>query len=65
MPAGSDITSFDQLKGKRVGIPGPSGFGMFSVAKALEKGGLTIEDVEPVYLPPPATAAAFAARTFA
>ena len=48
------------LKGKRVGIPGPSGFGMFSVAKALEKGGLTIEDVEPVYLPPPATAAAFA-----
>ena len=48
------------LKGKRIGIPGPGGFGMYSVAKALEKGGLTIADVEPVYLPPPATAAAFA-----
>ncbi|MDO5643205.1 MAG: ABC transporter substrate-binding protein, partial [Paracoccus sp. (in: a-proteobacteria)] len=48
------------LKGKRIGIPGPGGFGMFSTAKALEKGGLTIEDIEPVFLPPPATAAAFA-----
>lgn len=48
------------LKGKRVGIPGPGGFGLYSVAKALEKGGLTLEDVEVVYLPPPATAAAFA-----
>lgn len=54
------IKSVADLKGKRVGIPGPGGFGMFSVAKALEKGGLTIEDVEAVYLPPPATAAAFA-----
>lgn len=54
------IRSVVDLKGKRVGIPGPGGFGMFSVAKALEKGGLTIEDVEPIYLPPPATAAAFA-----
>ncbi|MFC4671761.1 ABC transporter substrate-binding protein [Seohaeicola nanhaiensis] len=54
------IKSVVDLKGKRVGIPGPGGFGMFSVAKALEKGGLTIEDVEAVYLPPPATAAAFA-----
>lgn len=48
------------LKGKRIGIPGPGGFGMFSVGKALEKGGLTFDDVEPVFLPPPATAAAFA-----
>lgn len=48
------------LRGKRVGIPGPGGFGMFSVAKALEKGGLTVDDVEAVFLPPPATAAAFA-----
>lgn len=54
------IKAVADLKGKRVGIPGPGGFGMFSVAKALEKGGLTIEDVEAVYLPPPATAAAFA-----
>lgn len=48
------------LKGKRIGIPGPGGFGLYSVAKALEKGGLTLDDVEAVYLPPPATAAAFA-----
>jgi NitT/TauT family transport system substrate-binding protein len=54
------IRSVKDLKGKRVGIPGPGGFGMYSVAKALEKGGLTVEDVEAVYLPPPATAAAFA-----
>lgn len=54
------IRSVADLKGKRVGIPGPGGFGMYSVAKALEKGGLTVDDVEAVYLPPPATAAAFA-----
>ncbi|MBX3530624.1 MAG: ABC transporter substrate-binding protein [Rhizobiaceae bacterium] len=54
------IRKVEDLKGKRVGIPGPGGFGMYSVAKALEKGGLTLNDVEPVYLPPPATAAAFA-----
>ncbi|WP_113156769.1 ABC transporter substrate-binding protein [Nitratireductor sp. OM-1] len=54
------IRTVADLKGKRIGIPGPGGFGMYSVAKALEKGGLTIDDVEPVYLPPPATAAAFA-----
>lgn len=54
------IRTVADLKGKRVGIPGPGGFGMYSVAKALEKGGLTVNDVEAVYLPPPATAAAFA-----
>ncbi|MGU3576552.1 ABC transporter substrate-binding protein [Brucellaceae bacterium C25G] len=54
------IRSVEDLKGKRVGIPGPGGFGLFSVAKALEKGGLTVDDVEAIYLPPPATAAAFA-----
>ncbi len=54
------IRSVADLKGKRVGIPGPGGFGLFSVAKALEKGGLTLDDIEPVFLPPPATAAAFA-----
>lgn len=54
------IRTVADLRGKRIGIPGPGGFGMFSVARALEKGGLTIEDVEPVFLPPPATAAAFA-----
>ena len=54
------IRDVKDLKGKRVGIPGPGGFGLFSVAKALETGGLTLDDIEPVYLPPPATAAAFA-----
>ncbi|WP_269931963.1 ABC transporter substrate-binding protein [Aminobacter sp. HY435] len=54
------IKTVADLKGKRVGIPGPGGFGMYSTAKALEKGGLTIDDVEAVFLPPPATAAAFA-----
>lgn len=56
----SGIREVKDLKGKRVGIPGPGGFGLYSVAKALEKGGLTVDDVEAVYLPPPATAAAFA-----
>lgn len=54
------IRDVKDLKGKRVGIPGPGGFGLYSVAKALEKGGLTVDDVEAIYLPPPATAAAFA-----
>lgn len=54
------IRKVEDLKGKRVGIPGPGGFGLYSVAKALQKGGLTLDDVEAIYLPPPATAAAFA-----
>ncbi len=54
------IQSVEELRGKRVGIPGPGGFGIYSVAKALETGGLTLDDIEAVYLPPPATAAAFA-----
>jgi len=54
------IRSVADLKGQRVGIPGPNGFGIFSVARALKKGGLALDDVEPVFLPPPATAAAFA-----
>lgn len=56
----SGIRTVQALKGKRVGVPGPGGFGLFSVAKALEKGGLTLKDVQLVNLPPPATAAAFA-----
>jgi len=54
------IRSVQALKGKRVGVPGPGGFGLYSVAKALEKGGLGLKDVQLVNLPPPATAAAFA-----
>ncbi|MEO8858645.1 MAG: ABC transporter substrate-binding protein [Burkholderiaceae bacterium] len=56
----SGIRTVQALKGKRIGCPGPGGFGLYSVAKALEKGGLTLKDVQIVYLPPPATAAAFA-----
>lgn len=54
------IQTVADLKGKKVGIPGPGGFGEYSVAKALGKGGLTLADVEAVNIPPPATAAAFA-----
>lgn len=53
------IRSVEDLRGRRIGIPGPGGFGIYSVALALEMGGLTLDDVEAVFLPPPATAAAF------
>jgi NitT/TauT family transport system substrate-binding protein len=43
---------------KRVGIPGPGGFGEYSVALALEEAGLTMADIEPVFLGPPDTLAA-------
>jgi NitT/TauT family transport system substrate-binding protein len=38
---------------KKVGIPGPGGFGEYSVAIALEQAGLTLADVESVYMGPP------------
>lgn len=53
------IRSVEDLRSQRIGIPGPGGFGIYSVALALEMGGLTLDDIEAVYLPPPATAAAF------
>lgn len=53
------VRSVEDLRGMRIGMPGPGGFGIYSVALALEMGGLTLDDVEAVYLPPPATAAAF------
>lgn len=54
------IDTVEELRGMRIGIPGPGGFGIYSVALALARGGLTLDDVELVNLPPPATAAAFA-----
>ncbi|HRA64113.1 MAG TPA: ABC transporter substrate-binding protein, partial [Burkholderiaceae bacterium] len=33
----SGIRTVQALKGKRVGVPGPGGFGLYSVAKALER----------------------------
>jgi NitT/TauT family transport system substrate-binding protein len=38
---------------KKVGIPGPGGFGEYSVALALASAGLTLADVESVYMGPP------------
>lgn len=38
---------------KKVGIPGPGGFGEYSVALALEQNGLSLADVESVYMGPP------------
>ncbi|WP_144723288.1 ABC transporter substrate-binding protein [Cellulosimicrobium sp. TH-20] len=53
--ADSGITSIEQVAGSRVGIPGDGGFGIYSVAKALEAGGLTLDDVELVNVGPPET----------
>jgi len=53
--ADSGITSVEQVAGKRVGIPGDGGFGVYSVAKALEAGGLDLDDVELVNVGPPET----------
>lgn len=54
----SGITEVAQLKGKKVGIPGDGGFGIYSVALALATGGLTLDDVELVNVGPAETAAA-------
>lgn len=54
----SGITDIEGVKGARVGIPGDGGFGIYSVYKALEAGGLTLDDVELVNVGPPETAPA-------
>ena len=46
------------LTGKKIGQPGPGGFGEYSVALALDTGGLTLDDVEIVNIGPPDAAAA-------
>lgn len=51
----SGITDIEGVKGARVGIPGDGGFGIYSVYKALEAGGLTLDDVELVNVGPPET----------
>ncbi|OYN87950.1 ABC transporter substrate-binding protein [Parenemella sanctibonifatiensis] len=51
----SGITSVADLAGRRVGTPGDGGFGIYSIAKALESGGLTLADVELVNVGPPET----------
>ncbi|MBO9626937.1 MAG: ABC transporter substrate-binding protein [Microbacterium sp.] len=48
----SGITDAADLEGKKIGIPGDGGFGIYSVALALESAGLTTDDVELVNLSP-------------
>lgn len=43
---------------KKVLIPGPGGFGEYSVHLALQSAGLTIDDIEQVYMGPPDALAA-------
>lgn len=50
--AKSGITDAADLEGKKIGIPGDGGFGIYSVALALESVGLTTGDVELVNLSP-------------
>lgn len=48
----SGITDVKDLEGKKVGVPGVGGFGIYSVHLALEAAGLSLEDVELVNLSP-------------
>ncbi len=48
----SGITDAADLEGKKIGIPGDGGFGIYSVALALESAGLSTDDVELVNLSP-------------
>ncbi|WP_395829651.1 aliphatic sulfonate ABC transporter substrate-binding protein [Elstera sp.] len=55
----SPIKTLADLKGKKVGFAKASSAHNLTIA-ALEKGGLTYQDIEPIYLPPADAAAAFA-----
>jgi len=48
--AGSDIESAADLEGKKIGTTGETGFAYYSIAKALDSVGLSLEDVETVNL---------------
>lgn len=48
-----EITTVADLAGKNVAIPGPGGFGEYSVHLALEAGGLSMGEVNLVNLGPP------------
>lgn len=48
----SDVQDAADLAGKKIGIPGDGGFGIYSVALALESAGLDVADVELVNLSP-------------
>lgn len=51
VPKGSDITSMADLKGKKVALTEGTIL-QYTVVKALEKAGLSYEDITPVNLPP-------------
>jgi sulfonate transport system substrate-binding protein len=59
VPASSGVRSIADLKGKRVGFTKGSSAHNVVIA-ALEKAGLTYEDITPVYLTPPDAGPAFA-----
>lgn len=48
----SSIETLEDLKGAKIGVPGQTGFGIYSVYKALDAAGLTLDDVELVNLGP-------------
>ncbi|GII97029.1 ABC transporter substrate-binding protein [Sinosporangium siamense] len=57
---GSGVKKVADLRGKKIGVPGPGGFGAYSVALALKTGGLTLKDVELTNISPPDTGPAMA-----
>ena len=58
VPKDSPIQSVKDLKGKRVALNKGSNV-HFLLVKALEEAGLSVKDIEPVYLPPADARAAF------
>lgn len=56
----SGIKEVSQLKGKKIGIPGPGGFGLYSVYLALQQSGISLDDVELVNISPADTPTALA-----
>ena len=58
VPAASQLRTVAQLKGKRVAFQKGSG-SHFLLASALQKAGLTMKDIQPIYLAPADARAAF------
>ncbi|MFT3991391.1 MAG: aliphatic sulfonate ABC transporter substrate-binding protein [Luteolibacter sp.] len=58
VPKGSSIQSLKDLKGKKVAVTKGSS-SHWLLLKALESAGLTFQDIQPVYLPPPDALPAF------